>query len=74
MRESSSNVVGSIQQSRDYSQLPVVVQAYLNTAGAQWSQVQANTQIIQQQMTGVQLPKLPNNQLNPATLQALRAA
>lgn len=68
------NVVGSIQQSRDYSQLPVVVQAYLNTAGAQWSQVQANTQIIQQQMTGVQLPKLPNNQLNPATLQALRAA
>jgi hypothetical protein len=68
------NVVGSIQQSRDYSQLPVVVQAYLNTAGAQWSQVQANTQIIQQQMTGVQLPKLPNNQLNTATLQNLRAA
>jgi non-hemolytic enterotoxin B/C len=68
------NVVGSIQQSRDYSQLPVVVQAYLNTAGAQWSQVQANTQIIQQQMTGVQLPKLPNNQLNAATLQNLRAA
>jgi len=51
-----------------------VVQAYLNTAGAQWSQVQANTQIIQQQMTGVQLPKLPNNQLNAATLQNLRAA
>jgi hypothetical protein len=68
------NIVGSIQQSRDYSQLPVVVQAYLNTAGAQWSQVQANTQIIQQQMTGVQLPKLPNNQLNTATLQNLRAA
>jgi hypothetical protein len=68
------NVVGSIQQSRDYSQLPVVAQAYLNTAGAQWSQVQANTQIIQQQMTGVQLPKLPNNQLNTATLQNLRAA
>jgi hypothetical protein len=68
------NVVGSIQQSRDYSQLPVVVQAYLNTAGAQWSQVQASTQIIQQQMTGVQLPKLPNNQLNTATLQNLRAA
>jgi non-hemolytic enterotoxin B/C len=68
------NVVGSIQQSRNYSQLPVVVQAYLNTAGSQWSQVQSSTQIIQQQMTGVQLPKLPNNQLNPATLQALRAA
>jgi hypothetical protein len=46
----------------------------LNTAGAQWSQVQASTQIIQQQMTGVQLPKLPNNQLNTATLQNLRAA
>jgi hypothetical protein len=69
-----NNVVGSIQQSRDYSQLPVVVQAYLNTAGAQWAQVQANTQIIQQQMTGVQIPKLPNNQLNAANLQALRAA
>jgi hypothetical protein len=69
-----NNVVGSIQQSRDYSQLPVVVQAYLNTAGAQWAQVQANTQIIQQQMTGVQLPQLPNNQLNAANLQALRAA
>jgi hypothetical protein len=36
--------------------------------------VQANTEIIQQQMTGVQLTKLPNNQLNPATLQNWRAA
>lgn len=68
------NVVGSIQQARDYSQLPVVVQAYLNTAGAQWSQVQTNTQIIQQQMTGVTLPKLPNDKLNAATLRTLRAA
>ncbi|MDR3534567.1 MAG: HBL/NHE enterotoxin family protein [Rhodopila sp.] len=68
------NVVGSIQQARNYSDLPVVVQAYLNTAGGQWQQVQANTQIIQQQMTGVQLPKLPDNQLNGATLRTLRAA
>lgn len=68
------NVIGSIQQARDYSQLPVVVQAYLNTAGSQWSQVQTSTQIIQQQMTGVQTPKLPENKLNTATLQTLRAA
>ena len=68
------NVVGSIQDARTYSDLPVVVQAYLNTAGAQWSQVQTNTQIIQQQMTGVQVPKLPNDQLNSANLKALRAA
>jgi non-hemolytic enterotoxin B/C len=68
------NVVGSIQSARTYSDLPVVVQAYLNTAGAQWSQVQTNTQIIQQQMTGVQLPKLAENQLNSRTLLALRAA
>lgn len=68
------NVVGSIQNARNYADLPVVVQAYLNTAGAQWSQVQSNTQIIQQQMTGVQLPQLPENRLNAANLRALRAA
>jgi non-hemolytic enterotoxin B/C len=68
------NVVGSIQQARDYAQLPVVVQAYLNTAGAQWQDVRSSTRIIMQQMNGVQVPRLPDNKLNGATLRALRAA
>lgn len=68
------NVVGSIQQARDYAQLPVVVQAYLNTAGAQWQDVRNSTRTITQQMTGVQVPKLPDNKLNGATLRMLRAA
>jgi non-hemolytic enterotoxin B/C len=49
-----NNVIGSINDAQTYSDLPVIVQAYLNTANSQWADVKTVVQTINQQMTGVQ--------------------
>jgi hypothetical protein len=74
-----TNVIGSVSNARTYSDLPVVVQAYLNTASSQWTDVKNSVTTIEQQMSGVQTKVLSNGQgglgmLNTASLQALRAA
>ncbi|AEE48132.1 HBL/NHE enterotoxin family protein [Haliscomenobacter hydrossis] len=48
------NVIGSISDAQTFSDLPVVVQAYLDTANDQWADVKTAVQTINQQMTGVQ--------------------
>lgn len=72
------NVVGSVQNARTYSDLPIVVQAYLNTAGSQWGTVLTNVTTIQNQMSGVKTVTLKNNKgdlgtLNTQSLQQLAA-
>ncbi|MGF3022585.1 HBL/NHE enterotoxin family protein [Methylobacterium aquaticum] len=73
------NVVASVQSAQTYSDLPVVVQAYLNTAASQWTTVLGNVTTIQNQMSGVKSVKVPGGQagmgaLTVAALQNLRAA
>lgn len=55
------NVVKALDNARTYDQLPITVQAYLNTANKQWTTVQKNVQTIEQQMTGVQTTVLKNS-------------
>ncbi|WP_164712304.1 HBL/NHE enterotoxin family protein [Methylobacterium currus] len=73
------NVVGSIQNASTFSDLPIVVQAYLNTSASQWTTVLGNVTTIQKQMSGVKSVKVEGNQagmgtLDLSALQKLRAA
>ena len=74
-----SNVVGSVSSAQTYSDLPIVVQAYLNTASSQWTQVLGNVTTIQTQMSGVQTKLLSGTggslaKLDQAALQNLAKA
>lgn len=73
------NVVGSVQNAQTFSDLPIVVQAYLNTASSQWTTVLGNVTTIQNQMSGVKSVKVPGDKagmgtLDLAAMQNLRAA
>ncbi|MFL9861062.1 HBL/NHE enterotoxin family protein [Paraburkholderia madseniana] len=73
------NVITSVGNAQSYSSLPVVVQAYLDTASSQWQTVQGNVSTIEAQMTGVKTKVLANSQgglgtLDKRALENLRAA
>lgn len=73
------NVVRSVEGAQTYSDLPIVVQAYLNTAQGQWSDVLKNAQTIQAQMSGVQNVTLRDakgnlSQLSSKTIPVPKAA
>ena len=61
-------VSSSLENADKYSQLPITVQAYLNTAYGQWDAVDQSIETIQNQMTGVtvETPKDANG--NPVSL------
>ncbi|MBC1195132.1 HBL/NHE enterotoxin family protein [Microcystis aeruginosa BLCCF158] len=61
-------VSSSLENADKYSQLPITVQAYLNTAYGQWDAVDQSIEMIQNQMTGVtvETPKDANG--NPVSL------
>ena len=58
-------VSSSLENADKYSQLPITVQAYLNTAYGQWDAVDQSIETIQNQMTGVtvETPKDANGNL-----------
>jgi hypothetical protein len=62
------NVVTSVSNARSFSELPVVVQAYLDSANRQWATVQQNVQTIENQMSGVQTSVLKDNSGNLTSL------
>ncbi|GJD52245.1 hypothetical protein OPKNFCMD_5008 [Methylobacterium crusticola] len=73
------HVVGSIDGAKTCSDLPIVVQAYLNTTSSQWDTVLGNVTTIQAQMAGVKAVKVPGSggtlgKLDLAAVQQLRAA
>ena len=68
-----------MSSAKTYSDLPIVVQAYLNTALSQWTQVLGNVTTIETQMSGVQTKVLSAGagslaKLDQAALQNLAKA
>lgn len=70
------NVIDSVQNARTFSDLPIVTQAYLDTAQGQWTDVLSNARTIQTQMAGVKtnVAKDAKGNLAPLNVSSLRAA
>lgn len=62
------NVISSLDNAHTYSELPIGVQAYLNTANKQWTTVQDSVKIIQAQMVGVKTTVLKDSKGNLSPL------
>lgn len=68
------NVVNSVQNAQTYSDVPITVQAYLSTAGSQWTDVLTNVRTIQAQMSGVKTAVVQDGAgLGPLNSQSIRA-
>jgi non-hemolytic enterotoxin B/C len=68
------NVVQSVQNAQTYSDIPITVQAYLSTAGSQWTDVLTNVRTIQSQMSGVETAVVQDGAgLGPLNSQSIRA-
>jgi non-hemolytic enterotoxin B/C len=68
------NVVNAVQNAQTYSDIPLPVLAFLNTAGSQWTDVLTSVRTIQSQMSGVQTTILRDGAgLGPLNSQSIRA-
>lgn len=62
-----AQIEGALKDAKSYSDMPVIVQAYFETATEQWNSVNSDIKVIKEQMTNVQVKKVePKNMLNAA--------
>lgn len=55
------NVIQSVQDAQSYSELPITVKAYLDTANAQWTSVKGSIQNVEKQLTNVKTKTVKSN-------------
>ncbi|MDJ0730644.1 MAG: HBL/NHE enterotoxin family protein [Crocosphaera sp.] len=66
--ENLGEVQTSLQNASDFDEVPIVVQAYLNSAYDQWNQVGVTINTIERQMTGVMVENPTDADGNPLPL------